>query len=125
MKKIFYFAAAAMIAAIAGCTEDIIAPDNQEDSGQETVSTGNDSGLMPHKTIKVSSADTRTSLSGLQILWDEGDQISLFNQDGQLVSASGHECPFEARKACAVEHAGGDAHDVFLKQDTDMRYILL
>ena len=40
MKKIFYFAAAAMIAAIAGCTEDIIAPDNQEDSGQETVSTG-------------------------------------------------------------------------------------
>ena len=83
MKKIFYFAAAAMIAAIAGCTEDIIAPDNQEDSGQETVSTGNDSGLMPHKTIKVSSADTRTSLSGLQILWDEGDQISLFNQDGQ------------------------------------------
>ena len=72
-----------MIAAIAGCTEDIIAPDNQEGSGQETVPTGNDSGLMPHKTIKVSSADTKTSLSGLQILWDKGDQISLFNKDGQ------------------------------------------
>lgn len=83
MKKLLYFAAAAMIAAIAGCTEDIIAPDNQEGSGQETVPTGNDSGLMPHKTIKVSSADTRTSLSGLQILWDKGDQISLFNKDGQ------------------------------------------
>ena len=83
MKKLLYFAAAAMIAAIAGCTEDIIAPDNQEGSGQETVPTGNDSGLMPHKTIKVSSADTKTSLSGLQILWDKGDQISLFNKDGQ------------------------------------------
>ena len=54
MKKIFYFTAAAMIAAIAGCTEDIIAPDNQEDSGQETVSTGNDSG---HKNISFRSAD--------------------------------------------------------------------
>ena len=83
MKKLLYFAAAAMIAAIAGCTEDIIAPDNQEGFGQETVPTGNDSGLLPHKTIKVSSADTKTSLSGLQILWDKGDQISLFNQDGQ------------------------------------------
>ena len=72
-----------MIAAIAGCTEDIIVPDNQEGSGQETVPTGNDSGLLPHKTIKVSSADTKTSLSGLQILWDKGDQISLFNKDGQ------------------------------------------
>ncbi len=84
MGKIFHLAACAVLAAsLVGCAEDNITPEGPSEGNQENVSGNPGEGLVPHKIVKASSAPTRTSLSGLQILWDKGDMISLFNAGGQ------------------------------------------
>ena len=86
MKKYIFIAACAAVAGImAGCSKENIEPEtSQEMTGSEVQKPGNDGAVLtPHQVIKASSTATKTSLDGLQILWSKGDQLSLFNADGQ------------------------------------------
>lgn len=86
MKKYIFIAACAAVAGImAGCSKENIEPEtSQEMTGSEIQKPGNDGAVLtPHQVIKASSTATKTSLDGLQILWSKGDQLSLFNADGQ------------------------------------------
>ena len=42
----------------------------------------------PQSVIKASSVETKTALSGLEILWEAGDVISLFNENGTPMNYS-------------------------------------
>ena len=42
----------------------------------------------PQTVITASSTETKTTLSGLEILWEEGDVISLFNENGTPMNYS-------------------------------------
>ena len=86
MNKYIFIAACAAVAGImAGCSKENIEPEtSQEMTGSEVQKPGNDGAVLtPHQVIKASSTATKTSLDGLQILWSKGDQLSLFNADGQ------------------------------------------
>ena len=86
MKKYIFIAACAAVAGImAGCSKENIEPEtSQEMTGSEVQKPGNDGAVLtPHQVVKASSTATKTSLDGLQILWSKGDQLSLFNADGQ------------------------------------------
>ena len=86
MKKYIFIAACAAVAGImAGCSKENIEPEtSHEMTGSEVQKPGNDVAVLtPHQVVKASSTATKTSLDGLQILWSKGDQLSLFNADGQ------------------------------------------
>lgn len=86
MKKYIFIAACAAVAGImAGCSKENIEPEtSHEMTGSEVQKPGNDVAVLtPHQVVKASSTATKTSLNGLQILWSKGDQLSLFNADGQ------------------------------------------
>ena len=86
MKKYIFIAACVAVAGImAGCSKENIEPEtSHEMTGSEVQKPGNDVAVLtPHQVVKASSTATKTSLDGLQILWSKGDQLSLFNADGQ------------------------------------------
>ena len=83
MKKILFFASLAAAATMTlGCSKDNI-------EGNDNVpGDGEVSYFEPQTIIKASSSATKTALSGLEILWEEGDVISLFNENGTPMNYS-------------------------------------
>ena len=83
MKKILFFASLAAAATMTlGCSKDNI-------EGNDNVpGNGEVSYFEPQTIIKASSSATKTALSGLEILWEEGDVISLFNENGTPMNYS-------------------------------------
>lgn len=67
MKKILYLSLAAVTLALGGCS-------NEDDFGGQSAVLGNDviSAVAPSK-------DTRTSMNGKSVLWDEGDVIGVIS----------------------------------------------
>ena len=65
----------ALVAAVSfSCNKENI-EGNDIVNGEETVL------YAPQTVITASSTETKTTLSGLEILWEEGDVISLFNEN--------------------------------------------
>ncbi len=65
----------ALVAAVSfSCNKENI-EGNGNAAGEEVVL------YAPQSVIKASSVETKTALSGLEILWEEGDVISLFNEN--------------------------------------------
>ena len=76
MKKILFLTSMALVAAVSfSCNKENI-EGNDIVNGEETVL------YAPQTVITASSTETKTTLSGLEILWEEGDVISLFNENG-------------------------------------------
>ena len=76
MKKILFLTSMALVAAVSfSCNKENI-EGNGNAAGEEVVL------YAPQSVIKASSVETKTALSGLEILWEEGDVISLFNENG-------------------------------------------
>ena len=66
----------ALVAAVSfSCNKENI-EGNGNAAGEEVVL------YAPQTVITASSTETKTTLSGLEILWEEGDVISLFNENG-------------------------------------------
>ena len=82
MKKILFLTSMALVAAVSfSCNKENI-EGNGNAAGEEVVL------YAPQSVIKASSVETKTALSGLEILWEEGDVISLFNENGTHMNYS-------------------------------------
>ena len=76
MKKILFLTSMALVAAVSfSCNKENI-EGNDIVNGEETVL------YAPQTVITASSTETKTTLSGLEILWEKGDVISLFIENG-------------------------------------------
>ena len=76
MKKILFLTSMALVAAVSfSCNKENI-EGNGNAAGEEVVL------YAPQTVITASSTETKTTLSGLEILWEKGDVISLFNENG-------------------------------------------
>lgn len=87
MKRILFFmASAAVMAAVSGgCAKENLVEEGPYNENGGNIVAGQGV-LLPQTVITASSAETKTSLSGMQILWSAGDEISLFNEKGGATS---------------------------------------